>query len=115
MRDMLGEDPTSHRTWRMSATLENVRRDGSEMPSVTSLDRAVREWCSTDPELQAEARLTLKRPIALGSGCVAAFTGNAIDILVELLLDKDRKMKRLFPAEYHVLCRDSESSGNSSS
>lgn len=71
--------------WRMSASLENVIRDGEEYPEVTSLEQAVRAWSALDEEHQVHARLMMDRPIAIDGVLVAAFTGSAIETLLRHL------------------------------
>ncbi|KQU52889.1 hypothetical protein ASG67_08365 [Sphingomonas sp. Leaf339] len=72
--------------WQMSAALENVPRGDSELPEVTSLRGAVREWTTLDGEMQAEAVLTPERPVAVDDGePVTAFAGLAIRALAERL------------------------------
>jgi hypothetical protein len=36
--------------WRISASLENVPRGGTDIAEVTNLERAVRDWVRLDPE-----------------------------------------------------------------
>lgn len=74
--------------WGMSAALENVSRDGAELPEVTSLEKAVRAWRDLDGELQAEAVLTPQQPVTIGDGePTAAFAGLAIRALADELPD----------------------------
>jgi hypothetical protein len=76
--------------WRMSASLENVVRDGGEYPEVTSLEQAVRAWSALDEEHRSHARLMMDRPITLDGALVAAFTGGAIETLLKYLPQADR-------------------------
>jgi hypothetical protein len=67
--------------WRMSASLENVIRDGEEYAEVTSLEQAVHAWSALDEGHQAHARLMMDRPVTIDGVVVAAFTGVAIATL----------------------------------
>ncbi len=65
--------------WKMSASLENVTRGGSEVPEVTNLEAAVRAWQQLAPEMRDEAVLTLERPIWLNPDMpLDTFVGEAI-------------------------------------
>ena len=71
--------------WRMSASLENVVRGDSEMPEVTSTERAVRAWLDLDPDHRSTATLTPERSIMIDGIAHATFVGDAIALLAERL------------------------------
>lgn len=71
--------------WRMSASLENVLRNGGEYPEVTSLEQAVRAWSALDEGHQSQARLMMDRPVSINGALIAAFTGSAIAALLKYL------------------------------
>ncbi len=72
--------------WKMSASLENVTRGGEHVPEVTNLEAAVRAWQQLAPEMQAEAVLTLERPVRLnGDVPLDHFVGEAIGDLAARL------------------------------
>lgn len=74
--------------WKMSASLENVTRGGEHVPEVTNLEAAVRAWQQLAPEMQAEAVLTLERPVRLnGDVPLDHFVGEAIGDLAARLPD----------------------------
>ena len=75
--------------WKMSAALENVSRGGEALPEVTSLDAAVRAWQSLDRAMQAQAVLTLERPVKLSGGMpLDNFLGEAIGDLADRLPER---------------------------
>lgn len=72
--------------WKMSAALENVTRGGEQVPEVTNLEGAVRAWQQLDAPQQAEAVLTLERPVQVdGDLPLDTFVGDAINDLVQRL------------------------------
>lgn len=76
--------------WKMSASLENVTRGGEHVPEVTNLEAAVRAWQQLDGDMQAEAVLTLERPVRLnGDMPLDHFVGSAIGELASRLPDTD--------------------------
>ena len=72
-------------TWTMSAALANVERGGSEIPEVTSLERAVRAWLALDHGLQNEAVLRPDQPVMLNGETITEFHGQAIRALADRL------------------------------
>jgi hypothetical protein len=79
--------------WRMSAALEDVPRGGEDVAEVTSLEQAVSEWLSLDPEHRAGARLTPEHPIVIDGASHASFTSDGIAALAE------RLQSRVLPAQ----------------
>lgn len=72
--------------WKMSASLEDVKRGGEEVPEVTNLEAAVRAWLQLDAAMKGEAVLTLERPIHLEAGMpLDTFVGEAIGDLARRL------------------------------
>ncbi len=49
--------------WTVSASLENVQREGQDIIEVTNLDGAVRAWLSLDPAHQKSAILTVEHGV----------------------------------------------------
>jgi hypothetical protein len=62
-------------------------RNGEELPEITTIRQAVREWPAFDSDLDGHARLKFARPIILDGASVAALTGGAIVSLVRILDD----------------------------
>ena len=84
-----GDANAPHIDWKMSAALENVTRSGEAVPEVTNLEAAVRAWQDLDPAMQAEAVLSLERPVKLnGDLPLDHFAGQAIDDLAKRLPDQ---------------------------
>ena len=71
--------------WRMSASLQNVLRGGSDVAEVTNLERAVRDWLALDSDHQAAAVLTTEHPVQIGGASSLSFTGEAVAALAEHL------------------------------
>lgn len=71
--------------WRMSAALENVPRGDSDVPEVTNLAAAVREWSTLDARHQGNAVLTPERPLVLDGSSHEMLTGDMIAALAERL------------------------------
>jgi hypothetical protein len=71
--------------WRMSASLQNVPRGGSDLPEVTSLAGAVSAWQALDPEHRRDATLTPERPLVIDGATVATLHGEGIAALVSRL------------------------------
>ena len=71
--------------WRMSASLENVPREGEDLAEVTSLRRAVRIWAALDPEHQTAAVLRTEHPLLIDDAPMGEFIGQGIAALREKL------------------------------
>ena len=71
--------------WQMSASIEDVPRGDSDVPQVTSLERAVRAWLNLDPQHQAAATLTAERAVQMDGIFTTSFTGEGIAALAERL------------------------------
>jgi hypothetical protein len=54
-------------------------RNGEELPEITSIRQAVREWPALDSNLDGHARPKFARPIILDGASAAALTGGAIN------------------------------------
>lgn len=75
--------------WRMSASLECVRRGDTELAEVTSLAEAVSAWRALDPTGRATAVLTPERPLVMGGVTVTRFNGDGISALADRLPGDD--------------------------
>jgi hypothetical protein len=71
--------------WRMSASLENVRRGDKDVAEVTNLERAVRDWRELDPEHQAAAVLTVEHPVQIDNASSTTFASEGIPALADHL------------------------------
>lgn len=71
--------------WRMSVALENVPRGEEDLAEVTSLEVAVRTWCTLDRTHQDAAVITLDHPVIVDGVSHASFSGQAIVDLAERL------------------------------
>ena len=80
-----GETKTPEIDWTMSAALENVVREGQDLPEVASLQAAVRAWTQLDPEHQAAATLTPEHAIMIDGASLSLFEGEGIRALAERL------------------------------
>ena len=67
--------------WHMSAALENVPRGQEDVPEVTSLAGAVREWMGLDPAHKAAATLTPERAVMVDGAMVDTLHGEGIAAL----------------------------------
>jgi hypothetical protein len=74
-----------HIDWTMSAAIENVVREGTDIAEVTNLRAAVLAWLELDPEHQARAVLTPEEPILLDGATHDRLSGEAIATLAERL------------------------------
>ncbi len=78
-------EKTSAINWRTSASLENVPRGDNDLAEVTSLERAVREWQTLDPQHQAAAVLAIEHGVEIDGEWKTSFIGEGIATLVRHL------------------------------
>lgn len=71
--------------WSVSASLENVVREGQDFAEVTNLEAAVRVWLTLEPRHKADAVLTIEHPIQLDGVATTSFGGDTIAALAEHL------------------------------
>ncbi|HEX7853371.1 MAG TPA: hypothetical protein VF503_06710 [Sphingobium sp.] len=71
--------------WSVSASLENIEREGQDFAEVTNLGTAVRAWLALDPVHQKAAVLTIEHPIQLDGVATSHFSGQTIMALAEHL------------------------------
>jgi hypothetical protein len=69
--------------WSMSVSLENVMREGQQVPEVTNLREAVLAWRKLDAPSKADAVLVLERPVIIDGAQVNRIEGDAIEALAE--------------------------------
>lgn len=73
--------------WSMSASLQCVKREGTRLSEVTSLENAVREWLLLPEREKDRAVLTPERPFQwTEEGHTMVLTGRAIGKLADALL-----------------------------
>jgi hypothetical protein len=74
--------------WTISASLENVEREGQDIAEVTNLADAVRAWLLLDTSHQNAAVLTIEHAVQLDGVATAHFAGKTIAALAEKLPDR---------------------------
>ncbi|MET0376440.1 MAG: hypothetical protein ABW128_19570 [Rhizorhabdus sp.] len=71
--------------WTVSASLENVERQGQEIAEVTNLENAVRAWLLLEPSHQKAAVLTIEHAVQFNGVATAHFSGRTLAALAEKL------------------------------
>lgn len=80
-----GETQNPAIDWKMSAALENVVRQGADVPEVTNLEAVVRAWMDLDAEHRRNAVLTPERPIAMDGAMHESLSADGIALLASRL------------------------------
>lgn len=71
--------------WSVSASLENIERNGKDFAEVTNLGTAVRSWLALDLVHQKAAVLAIEHPIQLDGVATSHFSGQTIMALADHL------------------------------